>query len=526
MSKNINIGYNITNDPNLLKNQNSITPELSKLLQRFHKVALKGKKSSIPKILDAIEKYPENPQLKNYLSALYERIGDTEKAYETTRWIVAEHPNYLFGKLNLANEYHLKKEYHKMPEILGDAMELKALYPHRDTFHINEVTSFLKSTILYFTAIGDIEQAEMRFDALEELAPDTADTEVAFNHLLLARMEAGRKRFEEEQKSKISVTTQKQVFTTTLNAPKFAHDEIEWLYTNGFYIDEEKLNILLSLPRESLISDLELVLQDSIERYGYFSDLVENEGWDEEEMSFVFHAIYLLGEIESTKSISNIFNFLKQSYEFHRFYLGDLLSTSIWEPVYKMANHNLDTCKQFVFEPGIDTYARTAITDMAEQVAHHQPERRDEVIQWFREVIRFFLNSKLEDNVIDSDFIGLMICNLLDIKAKELMPDVEKLFDKGIVSIGICGKWEDVRIAFNQTDRYDKKREILPIYERYQDITSTLAKYNEIEKKSFFKHKDFFETSGLPIRVEPKIGRNDPCPCGSGKKYKKCCFNK
>ena len=26
-----------------------------------------------------------------------------------------------------------------------------------------------------------------------------------------------------------------------------------------------------------------------------------------------------------------------------------------------------------------------------------------------------------------------------------------------------------------------------------------------------------------PIRVAPKPGRNDPCPCGSGKKYKKCC---
>jgi uncharacterized protein YecA (UPF0149 family) len=25
------------------------------------------------------------------------------------------------------------------------------------------------------------------------------------------------------------------------------------------------------------------------------------------------------------------------------------------------------------------------------------------------------------------------------------------------------------------------------------------------------------------IRKGPKIGRNDPCPCGSGKKYKKCC---
>ena len=25
------------------------------------------------------------------------------------------------------------------------------------------------------------------------------------------------------------------------------------------------------------------------------------------------------------------------------------------------------------------------------------------------------------------------------------------------------------------------------------------------------------------VRPEPKVGRNDPCPCGSGKKFKKCC---
>jgi len=26
-----------------------------------------------------------------------------------------------------------------------------------------------------------------------------------------------------------------------------------------------------------------------------------------------------------------------------------------------------------------------------------------------------------------------------------------------------------------------------------------------------------------PVRAGPKVGRNDPCPCGSGKKYKHCC---
>jgi SEC-C motif domain protein len=26
-----------------------------------------------------------------------------------------------------------------------------------------------------------------------------------------------------------------------------------------------------------------------------------------------------------------------------------------------------------------------------------------------------------------------------------------------------------------------------------------------------------------PVKAAPKVGRNDPCPCGSGKKYKHCC---
>ena len=26
-----------------------------------------------------------------------------------------------------------------------------------------------------------------------------------------------------------------------------------------------------------------------------------------------------------------------------------------------------------------------------------------------------------------------------------------------------------------------------------------------------------------PVRAAKKVGRNDPCTCGSGKKYKKCC---
>lgn len=34
------------------------------------------------------------------------------------------------------------------------------------------------------------------------------------------------------------------------------------------------------------------------------------------------------------------------------------------------------------------------------------------------------------------------------------------------------------------------------------------------------------DTDGTYVRSQPKIGRNDPCPCGSGKKYKNCCGRK
>ena len=31
------------------------------------------------------------------------------------------------------------------------------------------------------------------------------------------------------------------------------------------------------------------------------------------------------------------------------------------------------------------------------------------------------------------------------------------------------------------------------------------------------------EQKQQPIKKEKTVGRNEPCPCGSGKKYKKCC---
>ncbi len=56
---------------------------------------------------------------------------------------------------------------------------------------------------------------------------------------------------------------------------------------------------------------------------------------------------------------------------------------------------------------------------------------------------------------------------------------------------------------------------------------------NEKEVKKWLQKHPEVAQGGSPLpkpqtykREAPKVGRNDPCPCGSGKKYKKCCGEK
>lgn len=45
----------------------------------------------------------------------------------------------------------------------------------------------------------------------------------------------------------------------------------------------------------------------------------------------------------------------------------------------------------------------------------------------------------------------------------------------------------------------------------------------EVARNISYSHSDGSAEVQKPVKRDKKIGRNDPCPCGSGKKYKKCC---
>ena len=56
------------------------------------------------------------------------------------------------------------------------------------------------------------------------------------------------------------------------------------------------------------------------------------------------------------------------------------------------------------------------------------------------------------------------------------------------------------------------------VHENAVNLGFAAAEESDIQKASRERSEKL-----QPVRVEQKVGRNDPCPCGSGKKYKKCC---
>lgn len=70
---------------------------------------------------------------------------------------------------------------------------------------------------------------------------------------------------------------------------------------------------------------------------------------------------------------------------------------------------------------------------------------------------------------------------------------------------------------------YDKEKLYYNMVAAKADWLYELPMWNDLlpaeKRKEMYKQQ---KASGT-IRKEKKIGRNDPCPCGSGLKYKKCC---
>ena len=73
---------------------------------------------------------------------------------------------------------------------------------------------------------------------------------------------------------------------------------------------------------------------------------------------------------------------------------------------------------------------------------------------------------------------------------------------------------------------FDKKKLYMNMVDAKADWLYELPMCDNIFDKETKRQLYLEQKKSGTVIVGKKVGRNDPCPCGSGKKYKKCCMNK
>lgn len=106
----------------------------------------------------------------------------------------------------------------------------------------------------------------------------------------------------------------------------------------------------------------------------------------------------------------------------------------------------------------------------------------------------------------------------------ELLPFVKEVYMDGLMGEFLISYKECVDDFFKKDEEKEKPKKIQAI----EAMTKWPMFQTEAEQKKRDERVEAL-TREWPIeckKLAEKIGRNDPCPCGSGKKYKKCCMNK
>ena len=115
---------------------------------------------------------------------------------------------------------------------------------------------------------------------------------------------------------------------------------------------------------------------------------------------------------------------------------------------------------------------------------------------------------------------AFLISPLWDLRAVEAMPVIEGAFASGRVDESVLGDVEDVQIEFGLKAQREHPPRPNALTRLGDEFRAGMAA-EELEQE--LDVLDPGKTINVPYIAPPKVGRNDPCPCGSGKKYKKCC---
>lgn len=319
---------------------------------------------------------------------------------------------------------------------------------------------------------------------------------------------------------------------TMEDLPQFSEEELTGKS------NDELLHLLKvlddTLPHEVILECIqrEAPMVEMLSQY-----LADDKHWDEEQdygggnFWTLMHAIMILGGIPGEMAGQSLISAFNRMSDRDDAPLWDWLA-GYWPALFQNKSETTHQALHGMAEDAkLDWYIRHQATEcILAHAASKNQETLEQALDWLAGLIAS------EDE--DDEFRYMGGCTLLGFVPERHRHLLEKLADQQEnIGVGAIFVRSDLNRAFDQGkstpewERFDNPWEfydpenILDRQLRWHSGGAAL--YDIDEEDELDETWQDYRPSPVEtyIREEPRVGRNDPCPCGSGKKYKKCCLH-
>lgn len=283
---------------------------------------------------------------------------------------------------------------------------------------------------------------------------------------------------------------------------------IELEYYHG-YFPREALEAAIS-EQNTITPELLKILEHTIQNAEKLVDDYDYMGH--------LYAMYLLAQFREERAYPLIVELVSMPGELSVDLTGDVVTESLSQILAAVCNGDISLIATLIENPKINEYVRSAAVHSLIFLVAADEKLADTIIAY----LKTLFNGGLER---EYSFVwDCLIYYSSYIATKDLFIEIRQAVDDKLLDYSFVGI---DRIEELLAENPEEKLKKLKLDDRWMLINDSIA---EMENWACFNEDDEDDFGDYPL-VPPiapaksvKIGRNAPCPCGSGKKYKKCCL--
>ena len=225
-----------------------------------------------------------------------------------------------------------------------------------------------------------------------------------------------------------------------------------------------------------------------------------------------FFSMFLLAEFKVREAFPCLIQYLEFDSSLVDYWLGDSLTESFGSILASVATpDDIPRMKTVVENEKLDTFQRLAALSALQVLYTEDAYSRNDYFAYLHHILKTCHEDPmfLAGAIIDCEKAGM----------HEALPAIEALYKDGLVD-ELWTTLSGVRRGLFGIDEEAAKQAL----KKDRSCLFVQDAVNYLSNWACFNEKPMPEKAS--VRINPfgyKVGRNEPCPCGSGKKYKKCC---